>query len=34
VPKLMGTPHEFKRHGANGLWFSDAVPELAKLAVT
>ncbi|MFP6901921.1 MAG: DUF1501 domain-containing protein, partial [Opitutales bacterium] len=32
VPKLMGTPHEFKRHGSNGLWFSDAVPELAKLA--
>ena len=32
VPKLMGTPRTFKQHGQNGTWFSDALPELAKLA--
>ena len=31
-PKLMGTPHEFKQHGQSGQWFSDAVPNLAKLS--
>ena len=30
VPKLMGTPHDFKQHGQTGAWMSDAVPELAK----
>ena len=32
VPKLMGTPRTFKRHGQNGIWMSDALPELSKLA--
>ena len=32
VPKLMGTPHEFKRYGSSGAWMSDALPNLAKLA--
>ncbi len=32
VPKLMGTPHEFKRYGASGAWISDALPHLSELA--
>ena len=28
----MGTPRTFKRHGQNGIWMSDALPELSKLA--
>jgi hypothetical protein len=30
VPKLMGTPHEFKQYGKSGAWMSDALPHLAK----
>ena len=32
VPKLMGTPHEFKQYGQSGALFSDALPNLSKLA--
>ncbi|MDP7014111.1 MAG: DUF1501 domain-containing protein, partial [Verrucomicrobiota bacterium] len=32
VPKLMGTPHQFKQYGECGAWYSDALPELAKQA--
>ncbi len=32
VPKLMGSPHTFARHGACGATLSDALPELSKLA--
>jgi hypothetical protein len=32
VPKLMGTPHKFQRHGQSGALFSDALPNLAKQA--
>jgi hypothetical protein len=32
VPKLMGTPHKFQRHGQSGALFSDALPHLAKQA--
>lgn len=32
VPKLMGTPHEFKQYGKSGAWMSDALPHLAKQA--
>ncbi len=32
VPKLMGTPHVFAKHGQCGATLSDALPELAKLA--
>ncbi len=32
TPKLLGTRRTFKRHGASGLWFSDAVPRLAEAA--
>ena len=32
VPKLMGTPHKFAKHGQSGAWLSDALPELAKQA--
>src|SRR5262245_61723437 len=28
VPKLMGTPRQFARHGAGGIWMSDAIPKL------
>jgi hypothetical protein len=32
VPKLMGTPRTFAQHGAGGLWMSDAIPHLHKVA--
>jgi len=32
VPRLMGTPHKFQRHGQSGALFSDALPNLAKQA--
>ena len=32
VPKLMGTPHQFKQHGQSGALLSDALPHLSKLA--
>lgn len=28
VPKLLGSPREFKQHGAAGIWLSDALPNL------
>lgn len=30
-PKLMGTPHKFSRHGKNGIWLSDALPNLPEV---
>jgi hypothetical protein len=32
VPKLLGTPQRFARHGRCGAWFSAAVPHLAGIA--
>jgi hypothetical protein len=32
VPKLMGTPRTFKRHGQGGIWLSDALPNLQQVA--
>lgn len=32
VPKLMGTPHTFAQYGKGGIWMSDAIPKLQKLA--
>jgi hypothetical protein len=32
TPKLMGTPRTFAQHGKNGVWLSDALPELATVA--
>ena len=32
VPKLLGTPRKFKRHGEGGIWLSDALPRLSALA--
>ncbi|MCH2363370.1 MAG: DUF1501 domain-containing protein, partial [Planctomycetes bacterium] len=32
VPKLLGTPREFKRHGEGGIWMSDALPKLSAMA--
>lgn len=32
VPKLLGTPHQFKRYGQSGAEISDALPYLAKVA--
>ncbi len=32
VPKLLGTPRTFKQHGQNGLWLSDALPNLHTVA--
>ena len=28
-PKLLGTPHKFRRAGSNGIWISELLPELA-----
>ena len=32
VPKLLGTPRTFARHGKGGVWLSDAVPNLHGVA--
>jgi hypothetical protein len=32
VPKLLGTPHEFKRYGKSGAEISDALPHLTSIA--
>ncbi len=32
VPKLMGTPRTFNRHGEAGMWMSDAVPNFHRIA--
>lgn len=32
VPKLMGTPRTFTRHGHSGIWMSDAIPHLHDVA--
>ncbi|MFN0126020.1 MAG: DUF1501 domain-containing protein [Verrucomicrobiales bacterium] len=32
VPKLMGTPRTFTRHGEGGIWMSDAVPNFQAVA--
>ncbi len=32
VPKLMGTPRTFTRHGKGGIWMSDAVPNFQAVA--
>ena len=31
-PKLMGTPRKFAQHGKSGIWMSDALPNLPKVA--
>ncbi len=32
VPKLLGTPRKFARHGQGGVWLSDAIPHLHSVA--
>jgi Protein of unknown function (DUF1501) len=32
VPKLLGTPRSFARHGKGGVWMSDALPHLQTVA--
>src|SRR5690242_6409857 len=32
VPKLMGTPRQFLRHGQSGIWMSDAISKLHEVA--
>jgi hypothetical protein len=32
VPKLLGTPRKFSQHGQGGVWLSDALPNLQKVA--
>ncbi|MCI0464207.1 MAG: DUF1501 domain-containing protein [Gemmataceae bacterium] len=32
VPKLLGTPQRFARHGQSGAWVSEALPETGKIA--
>lgn len=32
VPKLLGTPRRFKRHGRAGMWMSDACPNFHRIA--
>jgi hypothetical protein len=31
TPKLLGTPHAFRQHGASGAWVSDLLPHFAKI---
>src|SRR5436189_6436176 len=31
VPKLLGTPRRFARHGHSGAWVSDALPHIANI---
>ncbi|HZK80628.1 MAG TPA: DUF1501 domain-containing protein [Humisphaera sp.] len=30
TPKLLGSPHKFKRHGKSGAWMSNLLPHLAE----
>jgi hypothetical protein len=32
VPKLMGTPRKFAQYGKNGVWMSDALPQMQTVA--
>ena len=32
VPKLLGTPQRFAQRGKSGIWMSDVLPHLAKIA--
>src|SRR5262245_11649299 len=32
VPKLLGTPRTFAQHGEGGIWMSDAIPNLHRVA--
>jgi hypothetical protein len=32
TPKLMGTPRTFAQYGKGGIWMSDAIPNLQKIA--
>ncbi|MCC6417538.1 MAG: DUF1501 domain-containing protein [Gemmataceae bacterium] len=32
VPKLLGTPQRFARHGQSGAWLSEALPEVGQIA--
>ncbi len=32
VPKMLGTPHQFKQYGKSGAWFSNIIPNLAGIA--
>jgi Protein of unknown function (DUF1501) len=32
VPKLLGTPRKFAQYGKNGVWMSDALPQLQTVA--
>jgi hypothetical protein len=32
VPKMLGSPYEFKQAGASGGWFSEKIPHLASIA--
>ena len=32
VPKLMGTPRTFRQYGQGGVWLSDALPNLQRVA--
>jgi hypothetical protein len=32
TPKLMGTPRRFRQYGEGGIWMSDAIPHLHRVA--
>src|SRR5918912_196044 len=32
VPKMLGTPYKFARHGKAGGWYSETLPHIAKMA--
>lgn len=32
TPKMLGTPHQFARHGKSGAWFSNIIPNMAAMS--
>jgi hypothetical protein len=32
VPKMLGSPYNFKQHGPSGAWFCDQLPHMASIA--
>jgi hypothetical protein len=32
VPKMLGSPYQFRQHGGSGAWFSEAIPHMAGIA--
>jgi hypothetical protein len=32
VPRMLGTPYQFRQHGSSGAWFSETIPNMAGIA--